>query len=283
MKSLPILLFAAGSLLAADISAQAQTTRVIFLGRASTGGADPAIQAYLEGRFGVANVTYQDTEPSGTVTASTILGFDVAVLSSTPDSSRYRSILDNSPTPIVNMENAVADDGSGEFKITKGKDQETEVLHSIIITAAHPITAGFGVGSSVPLTTWGGTRIWWSENAQAPGAASLAHDDDDTSQMYLTYIEKDGVLLGGGKAPARQVMFGMTDFSFNGFSPEGKQLFGQAVFWAAGGTCLATTGKYGTGLAGKNGIPTLITHFPPVMGTTMNRRAMGICRPASGL
>ena len=85
----------------------AQTT-VIFLGADS--GADKAIQTYLEGRYGKTNVTFQTTEPVGTVKASTILGFDVAVLSSTPFSGRYRNILHDSPTPIVNLEEAVADD-----------------------------------------------------------------------------------------------------------------------------------------------------------------------------
>ena len=55
MKNLPILLVAAGSMFAAAISAQAPI-KVIFIGRASNARADPAIQTYLEGRFGKANV-----------------------------------------------------------------------------------------------------------------------------------------------------------------------------------------------------------------------------------
>ena len=101
------------------------TTTGIFLGDKNTGGqnginADPAILAYLQGRYGKTNVTDLDTEPSGTVKAAHILGFDVAVLSSTPNSKRYRNKLHNSPTPIVNLRAGMADnDKVGWFAVTQ--------------------------------------------------------------------------------------------------------------------------------------------------------------------
>ncbi len=114
MRRFPVYLVAAASVLAGAASAQTTTTKVIFVGKRLTKGADQAIMTYLQGRYGTANVTYQTTEPIGTVTASTILGFDVAVLSSSADQPRYRGILHNSPTPIVNMEEAVADNSNAQ-------------------------------------------------------------------------------------------------------------------------------------------------------------------------
>ena len=273
MKNLPILLLASSSLFAGTTSAQTQKTSVILIGTGSTNRkADPAVQKYLEERFGAANVTFQRSNPSGTVTASTILGFDVAVISSTVSSGHLKGGgINNSPTPIVNMEPALAQNTTGEFRIT-GSTNENEAAHKITILAAHPITAGFGVGSTVQISAPGSAEVWWSTGAQAQGAVSLAHDDDTRSNKYLTYIEKGGVLLNGGKAPARQVMFGTTNSSFNSFTPEGKLLFGQAVCWASGGCC-ASQGNYGTGLAGKSGIPTLTTSALPLMGTSFNLMA----------
>ena len=268
MKKLPILLVAAGSMFASAISAQAQTTRVIFLGRASVGGADPAIQTYLEGRFGKANVTYQDTEPSGTVTASTIRGFDVAVLSSTPNSGRYRGKLHDSSTPIVSWVRNMARNRTGEFRITDGRATETESAHAVTIRTAHAITAGFSVGSTVTIANRS-AEVWWSTGNQAPGSVSLATDDDTMSNLFLTYVDVGATLLDGSKAACRRVMFGLTNSTFDAFTAEGKKLFGQAVEWAAGGCC-AQTSNYGTGLAGQNGIPTLTTSAEPKFKTMIN-------------
>ena len=45
-------------------------------------------------------------------------------------------------------------------------------------------------------------------------------------------METGGVLLNGNNAPARRVMFGMTDGTFNSFTADGQRLFGQSVDWA---------------------------------------------------
>lgn len=245
----------------------AQTT-VIFLG-AGFGG-DLAIQTYLEGRYGKTNVTFQTTEPVGTVKASTILGFDVAVLSSTPSSARYRNILHDSSTPIVNLEEAVADNvPAGEFSVTTGRTKETELAaHALTIRAAHPITAGFAVNQKVTITT-GVAEVWWSTGVQAAGAVSVATDDDTATNLFLTYVDVGGTLLNTQKAICRRVMFGLTDNSFNFFTADGKKLFGQAVDWAADGCC-AQRNNYGTGFAGTRGIPTITTSGRPVFGSTIN-------------
>ncbi len=273
MRSLPIQILAAAALFAGTASAQT----VLFIGNANAWGGpansgDGAILTFLQTRYGAANVTYQDTEPNGSVTAETVLGYDVVVLSATPNSGRYRNILHNTPAPVVNMEEAVADNSTpGEFAITTGRTKEIEVDHKITIKTAHPITAGFPVNSTVQIMSGAlpGQEVWWSTGPQAAGAVSLAEDDDTPANTFLTYVEAGATLLDNTTAPCRRVMFGMTDRTFNSFTAAGQQIFGQAVDWAAA-ECCAQSSNYGAGLAGTNGIPALTLDARPVYLTTVN-------------
>lgn len=268
MRRLPICLLAATSLLAGIASAQNVTT-VLFIGNQGvTAGADADILTFLNSRYGAANVTYLDTEPNGIVKAA-LKGYDVVVLSSTPNSGRYRNIVHDSPAPIVNMEEAIADNNlGGEFAITSGRTKETEVDHTITITTKHPITNGFAVNSNVKICS-GSAELWWSTGQQAGKAFSLAADDDTAANLFITCVEAGDFLLNSQQAKCRRVMFGMTDASFKYFTAAGKQLFGQAIDWAAS-ECCGQSSNYGTGLAGKNGIPTLTTVGRPVYNTTIN-------------
>jgi hypothetical protein len=270
MQRFPICLLAAASLFAGAVSAQ---TTVLFVGNAKAWGSnsgDVATLTFLRSRYGTTNVTYLDTEPNG-ITSSEVLGYDVVVLSSTPSSSRYRGILHNSPAPIVNMEEAVAGNRGGEFSVTTGRLGDTAANHKIVIKTKHPITAGFAVNSTVQIMTGTlpGQQVWWCTGAQATGSVSLATDDTTATNLFLTYVEAGGTLLNTTKAPCRRVMFGFTDRSFNSFTAAGKKLFGQAIDWAADGCC-AQSSNYGTGLAGKNGVPTLKTNIAPKFSANVN-------------
>ena len=77
-------LLAAASLLAGAAFAQTPTT-VVFLGK-NNKGADDAIMTYLVGRYGMANVTRLNTEPSGTITAAHIEGPSCKIAETVRDS-----------------------------------------------------------------------------------------------------------------------------------------------------------------------------------------------------
>lgn len=214
------------------LTAVSNGTTVLFGGGAAgpTQGADADVFSYLQNRYGTGNVSYIQTSAA---VAGDELGFDVFVISSTPGSGSIRNKFHNTTVPVVNWEEAVADNGAGEYSITSGRPKDTATGgHSITIDVDHPITTGFSVGQIVPFTDPGG-ELWWSTGAQAPGALSLASDDDNAANGFLTIIESGGELLNGGFAPARQVMLGLTDNTFSALTPEGQQLFGQAVDWAA--------------------------------------------------
>lgn len=193
-----------------------------------TSGADGAVYSYLQSVYGAANVDYVRTNDVATGVEA---GYSVFVISSTPGSNTIRNKWHNSTTPIVNWEEAVVDNGAGEFSVSTGRTKEIETDHTVEITVDHEITAGFTVGQNVQVMS-GSAELFWSTGAQAPGALSLAEDDDNAANDWLTIVDKGGLLLNGSPAPARRVMFGMTDSSFNAFTPAGQQLFGQAVQWA---------------------------------------------------
>jgi hypothetical protein len=216
----------------AVVTAPAGATNILFGGGEAgpTQGADGAVFSYLQNRYGAANVTYIQTSVG---VAGDESGFDAFVISSTPGSGSIRNKWNNSATPIVNWEEAVADNGAGEFMVTEGRPKDDAATdHVISITQAHPITAGFGVGQDVTITT-GQAEVWWSTDQQAPGSLSLANEMGDPSRLYLTIVDAGGELNDGSFAPARRVMLGLTDSTFNTLTADGQQLFGQSVDWAA--------------------------------------------------
>ena len=213
-------------------TASADATTILFGGGQAgpTQGADAAVFAYLQDRYGAANVTYIQTSAA---VAGDETGFDVFVISSTPGSGTIRNKWHDSATPILNWEEAVADNGAGEFMITAGRPKDNVATdHVITITDNHLITAGFAIGQDVTITT-GQAEVWWSTGQQAPGSLSLAHEMGDPSRLFLTIVDEGGELNDGSLAPARRMMLGMTDSLFNAFTDDGRQLFGQAVDWTA--------------------------------------------------
>ncbi len=277
MRSLSISTLVTASFFAISVPAQGIT--VAFVSDApdvaSLRLGDPAIWAFLQQRYTPANVTYRSTRPVGApaLKGSDLIAYDVAVLSSVPSSGNYRNNgFDVAQVPIVNFEEAVADDSSpGEFAVTTGRTKEIEIDHKVIFRTAHPIAAGFPLNTPIQIAT-GSSELWWSTGTQALGATSVAEDDDTPTNMFVTYIDGGGTQLNLNTAACRRVMFGMTDWTFTYLTPDGQKLLGQSIDWAASGCC-ASNSNYGTGLAGTNGIPTLTSNAPAVFGTTINLMA----------
>ena len=206
---------------------------ILFIGgqAEATQGADGTVMSFLEERYGPQNITYKQANQTDAGEESE---YAVLVISSTPGSGDMRNKFQDSTTPIVNWEEAVADNGSGEFQVTSGRTKDNVAEdHVITILEDHPVTAGFSVGDDVTIST-GQTEVWWSTDQQAPGSISLASEQDDPSRLFLTFVEEGGELNDGNLAPGKRVMLGMTDSTFNNFTEDGKTLIGQSIDWALG-------------------------------------------------
>ncbi|MFT7515921.1 MAG: hypothetical protein ACI9QL_005156 [Candidatus Omnitrophota bacterium] len=227
------LLFIISFLLFGTISL-CNATLILFAGSTAgtpTSGADPAVFTFLEGRYGAANVTYMQTSA---VTPLVAEGFDGVVVSSTPGSGDIRNKFPNMNVGLINWEEAVMDSGGGEFgmsTVLMTKSTTTTMLS----LAPHPITAG--LPSSITFATAGETL---NSASLFTGITSIATALDGTgvgnSALFIAEAgDAVNPLAGtsGNIAPARRVMFPITDNTFNTLTPEGLQLFGQAVDWIA--------------------------------------------------
>ena len=206
---------------------------ILFIGgqAEATQGADGEVMSFLEERYGPQNITYK--QASQTV-AGEEAEYAVLIISSTPGSGDMRNKFQDSTTAIVNWEEAIADNGGGEFQITAGRTKDNVAEdHVITILEDHPITAGFNVGQDVTISN-GQTEVWWSTDQQAPGSISLASEKDDPSRLFLTFVDEGGELNNGSLAPGKRVMLGITDATFNSFTEDGKTLIGQSIDWALG-------------------------------------------------
>lgn len=173
--------------LAAIATIPLSAQNLLFIGGQAgpTQGADPAVFAFLEERYGVGSVTYQQ---AGATASGDENAFDAFIISSTPGSGDMRGKFQDSTTPTLNWEEATADNGAGEYRITAGRTKDNVATdHVISINEAHPITNGFDVGAEVTIST-GQTEVWWSTGQQAPGSLSLASELEDPSRLFLTIV-----------------------------------------------------------------------------------------------
>jgi len=103
----------------------------------------------------------------------------------------------------------------------------------IIITQAHPITAGFALGVPIQVTTSTshlGHMTGWDENGS--GVELLAnYDTDGATKAKILAVDKLGLLVDGTQAPEKRVFFGAQYFA--NLTSEGVILFDQAFDWAA--------------------------------------------------
>lgn len=207
---------------------------VLMLGGASdaTIGADDDVFAYLVDRYGAENVTYR---AAGDVAAGEEQEFNVLLISSTINSSSARGKFHNSATPVLVWESVLTDNSvAGEFELTT-RSNEVETDHTIRILSQHPITTGFEEGQEVQIVE-GSQSLFWSVSPQSSGVTHLARDDDSEANGFLTIIDQGGILMGGGTAAGRRVVFGLKDTTFEDLTADGRKLFGQAVDWAAAGS-----------------------------------------------
>ena len=114
--------------------------RVLFLGGAATGtqGADGIAIRYIQDKYGISGTEYLQASASTDASEDT---FDLLVLSSTPGSGDIRSKFEDSLVPIVNWEEAISDNGAGEFGLSSAVMTKSTTTTEIEM-GDHPIAQG---------------------------------------------------------------------------------------------------------------------------------------------
>jgi hypothetical protein len=226
-----VILAASAALLLAMLcpTGQANATMILFIGGNATAnaGADGAVMTYLQGRYGAANVTYQQASATS---AGDEVSFDALVISSTPGSGDIRNKFHNSAVGVLNWEEAVVDDEAGEFQlsIVNKPGAKTQIN---ITDNSHYITSGFATGLTTIFTAASETVA--QNGAIASGVDVLATEDTSTDAT-LFVAETGATLLDAGTAAGRRALFPITDNSFNSINANGEELFGRTVDWVSG-------------------------------------------------
>lgn len=219
-------------------------TSILFIGGQAgpTQGADPAVMAFLEDRYGVQNITYQQ---AGATNAGDESAFALLVISSTPGSGNMRNKFHNSTTPTLNWEEATVDSGGGEYGMSSVQMTKSQTM-TMMDLVEHPITAGLPgtIDYAVSGETTNTTDLFAGLTAVATAANGTGSQGPGNGQDIVgnptVFIAETGDAVNPGSgitgsvAPARRVMFPMTDSTFNTLTDDGKTLFGQCLDWLLG-------------------------------------------------
>jgi len=208
--------------------------RVLFVGGSGTLntpiGSDAGVFTFLEDRYG-SNVVYRG---ASAVTTEFAESFELVVTSSTPSSGDLRGKFHNISVPLLNWEEAIADDDNGEFGMCQTMVKSSAVT-SMVFTNQHVIADAFG--SEVVLFTNAVGETTSTPDLFLGLTPVRIRPDNGNSMLFLAEVG-DALLpsanVAGNVAPASRVMFPMTDGTFNNLSADGRELFGRALDWAAG-------------------------------------------------
>ncbi len=207
---------------------------LLVLGADDTGetGADANVLTFLRESFGADNIRYANSDSTDGSEAA-----DVIIMSSTFGSGSVRGKFHNAAVPILNWEEAVMDaSADGEFGqsvavMTKSADTTQMALGD------HPV-AGDLAGTTIDFLTGGETL----GSAELSAGTTSVGDGvggavDGLSMLFVTDAGGE-VAAGAGVtdnvSPARRVAFPITDATFDTLTDDGKQLFLNAILWAAG-------------------------------------------------
>ena len=177
----------------------------------------------------------------------TELDYGLLVLSSTPGSGDIRGKFANSPVPIINCEEAVIDNGSGEFGASSAVLLKSSSTTEMMLND-HPISAGLPETITLYEGVVGQTNSTSAvfENLAIVGTAvqgtsnagPIIGEDVSGRAMIIAIEAGDAVDSAVGTtddtAPARRVMLPFNDGAFADLTPEAGQLFLNSLRWATG-------------------------------------------------
>ncbi|AIO70831.1 hypothetical protein [Burkholderia oklahomensis] len=156
---------------------------------------------------------------------------DLVIVSSTVSSKRVARGWRSLAKPLLTWENDLLDD----FAMT-GKRHDVDFgetgkeRHLWLVNAPHPIAAGLPAGT----TNVYGRQAGMSWGKPGLGASIVATVYGEPDRAAIFAYEKGATMDYETLAPARRVMFFLTNDTFGNLSPEGVALFDAAVDWAAG-------------------------------------------------
>lgn len=217
------------------------SAEILFLGgnAVGTAGADEIAVALLEDKFGISRVTVNSAE---LVLAGDEVDFDLLVISSTPGSQTIRNKFPNSPVPIICWEEAVIDNGAGEFgassvPMVKSTSTTQMTLSDHPIANGLPETIDLFDGSAGETTS--SSAVFGNLSVVGAAAKRSGGGGDVTGQAMVIAIDAGEAvdplaLTIDDVAPARRVLLPFTDNTLNTLSADGLALFSNAIDWALG-------------------------------------------------
>ncbi len=202
---------------------------VLVIGTASIptlNASDAAVKARLETNGW--QVTVVQAPTSTTASAD---GKQLIVVSSTVASGDVAAKFRDVPIPVVMWEQAVQDD----FRLTldTATDHNTAVGQTQlnVVNATHPLAGGLTAGVKTVSTA----PVDFSWGVPSSNAVVIATVADNPAQAVIYGYDKDSFLIDGTtRAPARRVMFFMSDNAYATATAEATTLFDAAVAWASG-------------------------------------------------
>ena len=222
---------------------------VLFMEANGTGmiGADEFAIHFLQDKFGIAGKVI--VAQASTILTGDELAYDLLVTSSTPGSGDIRGKFINSVVPIVNWEEAVIDNGAGEFgaasAIIAKSNETTEIVlndHPIKGNLSEEVTLYSGTigetgSSAAPFP--GIAIVGTAGNGLATAGSATEIGNDVTGYAMIFAIEAgDAVDPNTGTtnnvAPARRVMLPFSDGTFALLSADAIALTSNAIDWALG-------------------------------------------------
>ena len=174
-------------------------------------------------------------------------GLPVQVLAGSRSAAEYATALDTSDVIYVSEENTTALPdlvvGAARGIVVEQRNEFPRLgiseasnwlwTGSIdLLDNKHDITEPFALGTLQLFSTAGYAVYSWKQIAA--GGQILARDGFFSYEMFIT-IEVDGVLFGGGRAPARRVSlpWGDQTFDFNTLTDDALMIMQRSIVWAA--------------------------------------------------
>jgi len=152
--------------------------------------------------------------------------YDVVIISESAKSSKI-DWLHNEAIPILTVDGENAE----ELEMGDGGSSKGGNSKFIIITQAHPITAGFALGVPIQVSTstnnLGHMTEWDEDGSQVKLLAN--YDTSGEQKAKILAVDKLGLLVDGTQAPEKRVFFGAQYFA--NLTSDGVLLFDQALSW----------------------------------------------------
>ena len=167
-----------------------RATNVLFHGANvdTTFGDDAAVFSHLQSLFGADNVQYIQADRAAT-DASSAIGFDAVVLSSTFVSTILRDVYEDTPVGVPSWEQALKRLYPGEFQLsTWGRTAATQTQIDIVLLIGPPIS-----DAQSPKV---GSRHWSFEPIASPPTPATSGDTwirNDIDRFILAELESRGL------------------------------------------------------------------------------------------